>query len=1042
MPTIPLEIGTEGAKRSLQELQAVADQLESKLKSIAGSLGGGNATTADSAAFFSTASQLSGVRAQMAASISGSATASGGGGPFSGSDNPFAAPQFKMQKLGDVQAAANFVLNSGVSGPAREARMSQVLSGAVPMATGGTGISAPPRPEYAYGPAYDGNPDLERFRAIQAGKYNALNPFSGNEPTGMSMPLLPNGVQRLQFDWENQQRNAQQMRLFAGAAGYEAAHFAGQIAGAYTQSVTSGQPQTMAYGAAYGGAGGFAGGAGIGAAIGSIVPGIGTFIGAGVGGLIGGTLGSQGVNAIQAPYVARAATELSLAPMAAQNGMDAGVLTDNAQAIATRYNNSKMPGPGLERGFRNLGVYAGNDQASEQDAAAIMAALSGGYLQSGVDPNGQDISGQTAALIRSAGGGKPASALATAIGRAQAATASTGGNAFALMEKIGVPDFLIYNKDHPMISRADEQAFIRAHGDLATAGRNTGISASYGDIGRSDYDSSAFGGRSTRQRDSGFQSMIGAMRGQIGSLNSEISVMQNAPGGGDPALIATKKALVAAATAQIQQEYGKRAQGIVGDIEAGSAVNIANANATLSRANLYGSADEFAAPTNALRSALASEASGLTASLHEKGLTYEVSMQKRARIAEIGQQMAALPAMQAAQEFGRRNLIGDVRAAESGVVSTRANLYGDNSALEAAGGGMIAAQQRIMQDAFLTMNNPSASIETRSAAEMRAAGAQNSILQVQAGTRGAVINRIQQSSSANQAELGVNLATAQYGSGADMRMAGAGLVAAFGVEEGRLTEQINAPGTTVEQKLALRSQIAGLQTSAINLTEQTRDAGFQKDFISGYGLEATKLAGQAARQELLPFNPGNIMRTGLQIVQNNQKGLSLLAAREAELKKAGTYSPERQLEIETQRQNLLTQDDAQIANLANDLPNRLPGMAAGRPAFAARFNSFDLASMAVAGTGIRSFGAHGGGQIKEQDDFLHDLTTPGGIAARSRTQAMNNGGQEIALLERIAAALEKNGGSGGSGMRPGEGTGAIASAVYGKRANLDNGRQY
>ena len=871
---------------------------------------------------------------------------------------------------------------------------------------------------------------------------NPLNPFAGAEPTGPSTRLKAPGWQRFEYDWQqSQQQQAQQeaaaaahlrgMQALGLSGGYQVAQFAGQMAGAYTSAVTSGQPQPMAFGAAYGGLGGFAAGAAIGFMAGGP-------IGAAAGGLIGASVGAPIVNALQARSVANMQIAESLMPMAAQNGLDPMSLTGEANRIAKHYSFVKWNQSNFEDQIaRNTGMYTGTDQASGQDAAAVMASLSGGYLQSGVDPNGQNIGGQATALINRYGG-KGAVAIASAQGRVQAAITAAGGNLTDMMMRVGLPDML------SVFNRPGERApLIAANNAIQTAGYNTGIASSVSDAGRTAYDASLFAGGSTRQRSGGFDAMIGGMQAQVNAIGSELSAIESGPGGKDSALAATKRALLSAAKAQIEAEYGKRAQGIVSDIQAGAGVAIAGANAGLSAANLYGGAGDFAAPTAALQSALTSEAQGLTSALGQRGLTYQDSMRIRARITEIGQQIQALPAQQAASEFGRRSLTGNVLAAGQSVVTTQAGLYGDNAAVESAARGAYDVQRSIYNDAMLTVNNPNASVETRGAAWMRADSASVSALQIQAGTRQTIINRIVASAGANQAELNVNLTKAQFGSGADMRMAGAGMVAALASEQGKLNEQLTAPGVTVEQKLALRSQIAGLESQQITLTESARDSGFQKDWISGYGLQATRLQGQAARQELLPFSPGSMMRTSLQMLQNNEAGLKMLSNREADLRKAGTLSPERQQEIETQRQALLTADAQQVAFLGQDLPNRLPAMMAGRASFSGRTNSFELAAKAVSGSANRSFGAANGDQLREQDAFTSPFIANDAIAPRSRTQAMNNGGDlNTALLERIARALEAGAGGAKSGMRPGEGTGAVASAVYGKRANLDNGRGY
>lgn len=217
---------------------------------------------------------------------------------------------------------------------------------------------------------------------------------------------------------------------------------------------------------------------------------------------------------------------------------------------------------------------------------------------------------------------------------------------------------------------------------------------------------------------------------------------------------------------------------------------------------------------------------------------------------------------------------------------------------------------------------------------------------------------------------------------------------------------------------------------------------FQQQDILGFDIPMTHLQGSYERMQMLPFAPGNVLGTAMQIGQRAAQQAVTLQRRMISQRQAGMLSEDDELHLSQQIESLQTMATRSIAMLSEGFENRLPALHAGTPRTFSRYNSFQLAAMASRGSAIRSFGAMGGGQLAEQDSFLAPFGGAAMAAPYSRTAGMNMGGagqaeRMVSLLERLVNAVERGGG--GSKMRSGEAAGAVASAIYGKRTGNETG---
>ncbi len=219
--------------------------------------------------------------------------------------------------------------------------------------------------------------------------------------------------------------------------------------------------------------------------------------------------------------------------------------------------------------------------------------------------------------------------------------------------------------------------------------------------------------------------------------------------------------------------------------------------------------------------------------------------------------------------------------------------------------------------------------------------------------------------------------------------------------------------------LAYRQAYAGFRGA--------RMEAFGQETMNGFGLRDLALQGQQQRQQYMPFAPGNIFATSLGIIANNRGQIGRIQG----MLGNSDLSEQERYGLESQRQGLLTENARNVGMLSEGFENRLPALAAGRPAFMGRYNSAMGAAINLGriGSPVRAYGAYGGDQARQQDAFVRGLggDFAGATAPYSRTQDMNatNG-----ILERILHAITAQGGGGNvAHNRPTEDYGRPQGAV-------------
>jgi len=219
-----------------------------------------------------------------------------------------------------------------------------------------------------------------------------------------------------------------------------------------------------------------------------------------------------------------------------------------------------------------------------------------------------------------------------------------------------------------------------------------------------------------------------------------------------------------------------------------------------------------------------------------------------------------------------------------------------------------------------------------------------------------------------------------------------------------------------------RENIARLPGGRDSIAFAEADQGFRSARMTDYsqrstiafGIPNVQLQGEAARQELLPFNPGGIYRNRLGIIANNRGQIG----RVNEMLQNTDLTENERYQLTSERESLRTSTTAAIATISEGFENRLPALSAGRPSFFGRMNSLQGAALNLGrmGVPIGAFGAIGGAHRQMQLDFIHDM---GGYGAGvefpySRTSGINNPGSRPAVPHIMGTSRGNAGTSGGS----------------------------
>jgi hypothetical protein len=366
---IEIEIGGENAIRTLDALEARANQLLQTLQSIAGTLGSGNASTNSQAEFFGGLKELSQVngaigaaRASIAAGTSVNrdtlvAGAAAGSAAFGSG--------IRNRQVSDPQAILNMAQGvPGMSGNALAAVVGQLANGSIPYQSGSAAHSAVLQ---------------QVIQSVQAQQQMPqANPFAGASPMGPATPLGAPGYQKNVAYFQQQQQMQQQMLQTRQVGGLVAAGATGQyVSGSLdyaTNQILNGGGSLVERGHTTGSA--------IGALIGGIAgipfgaPGVAT--GAGIGSSVFGSAGAF----LMAPLQNAAHMWDAQVPLSAASGWLKG--SGNGDYTGGSFMRRSARFFGMERQINK--VWDEPDQITGPQISDAWANLSEGLVHGGINP--------------------------------------------------------------------------------------------------------------------------------------------------------------------------------------------------------------------------------------------------------------------------------------------------------------------------------------------------------------------------------------------------------------------------------------------------------------------------------------------------------------------------------------------------------------------------------------------------------------------------------------------------------------------------------
>lgn len=211
---------------------------------------------------------------------------------------------------------------------------------------------------------------------------------------------------------------------------------------------------------------------------------------------------------------------------------------------------------------------------------------------------------------------------------------------------------------------------------------------------------------------------------------------------------------------------------------------------------------------------------------------------------------------------------------------------------------------------------------------------------------------------------------------------------------------------------------------------------FGQKRITEFGIPRARLQGEIDRLDAMPFSPGNRMGLELTMIGKEKAELKSVVSFRKRRAAMGQLSEAEEYDLVQQEEGLKTDMAARLGRLAFGQENKMAAFSAGRPSFFGRYNSLNMAALAVKGTPVMDFGAADGKQAHDQEAWFRQMSG-GNVSSTpfSRTADINGHGAEIAGLLRELVSLARNKGGGSSGMRPSEATGHAAANIADKTLN-------
>lgn len=204
-----------------------------------------------------------------------------------------------------------------------------------------------------------------------------------------------------------------------------------------------------------------------------------------------------------------------------------------------------------------------------------------------------------------------------------------------------------------------------------------------------------------------------------------------------------------------------------------------------------------------------------------------------------------------------------------------------------------------------------------------------------------------------------------------------------------------------------------------------RDASslaFDQGQIGRFSVPLVESQARIARAMVHPYRPGEVMgemygQTRLQFGEARRVRGEISARG-----RAGTLSDEDRLRYTTMAAGMETAGYQGIAQIAEGAADRLGVLYAGMNR-SSHFDSMQQASVMLRGTPFRRWGAMGGRQARQQEEFYQGMGASGPVSREANLNPAMGGGRVEALLEQLIRAVERAGGriGGVGGMTRGGG---------------------
>lgn len=426
------------------------------------------------------------------------------------------------------------------------------------------------------------------------------------------------------------------------------------------------------------------------------------------------------------------------------------------------------------------------------------------------------------------------------------------------------------------------------------------------------------------------------------------------------------------------------------------------------QSRLYGGPSDFAVTAARQKQTLVDRNAYLSGMNNTPGISQQDWYKNDQEQKQNDARLKGIPAALAAENVGYVQDVGATRQSATDLARMKAGSFGDDASLLRASRESITNRQRTIGDLNYQLHDPALSDPDRRKVQRDIDSMEGANVQEGIASNSAVIARESARESINKTIAGIGWNRARrLGRAGDVVNAGYRRDKELGDEDSLLESQYNRENTTEEQKIGIRHRREAIKGERFDIAQDSIDGAYGKADTE-FDTQHMRMAGQLRRMSSMPFSPGNHMAASLALAVKDGQQLSQLSQREAWLRSTGNLSPEREHEIEGQRQGLLDERASTIGQLAEGGPNRLAMISAGGMARRGRWDSMSLARLFVAPSGSPriGYGAAGGAALASQNAWFHQFDQPGqsgmGLAGPGRSLNSNFAGEGAGMGQIVA----------------------------------------